>query len=99
MTVAVADADGTVVRHVGSGVLGANAPAPFQKNSLKQTVYWDGKDDLGEYYKTPDKLKVRVSLGLKPEFDKRLGCTNPVAGPVHRAAEQGSGGWRRNCLQ
>jgi len=68
---------GTVVRHLGAGVLGANAPAPFQKNSLKQVVYWDGKDDLGFYHKEPDKLQVRVMLGLKPVFDKRLGGTSP----------------------
>jgi hypothetical protein len=77
VTVSLVDEAGTVVRHVGSGVLGANAPAPFQKNSLKQALVWDGKDDLGGYVRDPGKLKVRVSLGLKPEFDKRLGCTNP----------------------
>jgi len=68
---------GTVVRHLASGVLGANAPAPFQKNSLKQTIVWDGKDDLGTYVKDPEALRVRVSLGLKPEFDRRLGGTSP----------------------
>ena len=86
VTVAVIDPDpkrelvpgrGIVVRHLGAGVLGPNAPAPFQKNSLKQVIYWDGKDDLGFYHKTPEKLQVRVSLGLKPVFDKRLGGTSP----------------------
>jgi sugar lactone lactonase YvrE len=72
-TIAVADAQGKVVRHVASGVLGANAPAPFQKNSLKQTVYWDGKDDLEAYVREPGKLRVRVSLGLKPEFHRVIG--------------------------
>jgi hypothetical protein len=62
---------------LGAGVLGANAPAPLQKNSLKQTLYWNGKDDLDEYVKEPGKMRVRVMLGLKPEFDKRLGVTNP----------------------
>ncbi len=68
---------GFVVRHLGSGVLGPNAPEPFQKNSLKQKLYWNGKDDLDEYVKDPGKLHVRVMLGLKPEFDKRLGGTSP----------------------
>ena len=77
VTVGLVDSDGIVVRHLGSGVLGANAPAPFQKNSLKQTLYWNGKDDLYVYHKTPEKLKVRVMLGLKPEFDKRIGGTSP----------------------
>jgi DNA-binding beta-propeller fold protein YncE len=75
---------GTVVRHLGAGVLGANAPAPFQKNSLKQVVYWDGKDDLGFYHKEPDKLQVRVMLGLKPVFDKRLGGTSPYNLPGNK---------------
>jgi sugar lactone lactonase YvrE len=68
---------GVVVRHLASGVLGANAPPPFQKNSLKQTILWDGKDDLGAYPREPDKLSVQVRLGLKPEFDKRLGGVSP----------------------
>lgn len=72
---------GFVVRHLGSGVLGPNAPAPFQKNSLKQTIYWNGKDDLDVYVKQPENLKVRVSLGLNPTFDKLLGPTSPKALP------------------
>lgn len=75
-TVGIIDAEGKVVRHVASGVLGANAPAPFQKNNLNQKLVWNGKDDLDEYCKTPDKLRVRVMLGLKPEFDKRIGGTS-----------------------
>ena len=74
---AVVDGEDKVVRHLGSGVLGPNAPAPFQKNSLRQKIYWDGKDDLEVYHKHPEKLRVRVMLGLKPEFDKRLGGTSP----------------------
>jgi len=72
---------GFVVRHLGCGVLGPNAPEPFQKNSLKQTIYWDGKDDLGVYAQQPEKLKVRVSLGLNPVFDRFLGPTSPKALP------------------
>lgn len=68
---------GVVVRHLGAGVLGANVPEPFQKNSLKQTIYWDGKDDLGEYVKEPTKMKLRVELGLKPEFERLLGGFSP----------------------
>jgi len=71
------DEKGVVVRHIAAGVLGKNAPAPFQKDSLSQKIYWLGKDDLGIYVKEPDKLRARVRLGLKPEFDKRLGGTSP----------------------
>jgi hypothetical protein len=76
-TVGIVDEKGVVVRHLASGVLGANAPEPLQKNSLKQTIYWDGKDDLDAYVRTPEKLRVRVMLGLKPVFDKLLGGSNP----------------------
>ncbi len=76
VTVSIVDKPGTVVRHIGSGVLGSNAPEPFQKNALQQTIYWDGKDDLDGYPKEPEKLRVQVRLGLKPEFDKRLGGTH-----------------------
>jgi len=77
VTVGVIDERGKVVRHLGSGVLGKNAPPPFQKNSLRQTIYWNGKDDLDVYHKEPGKLKVRVMLGLKPVFDKLLGGSSP----------------------
>ncbi len=75
VTVSLVDDKGNVVRHLASGVLGKNAPAPFQRNSLSQKVYWDGKDDLGGYVREPEKLKVKVELGLKPVFDKLLGWT------------------------
>jgi len=77
VTVAVVDGAGKVVRHLASGVLGKNAPAPFQKNSLSQTVFWNGKDDLGRYSREPGKLKIRVMLGLQPEFDRVLFGASP----------------------
>jgi hypothetical protein len=77
VTVGIIDQKGVVVRHVASGVLGANAPAPFQKNALKQTIYWNGKNDLDQYVREPGKLRVRVMLGLKPAFDKLLGDGGP----------------------
>jgi len=75
-----------IVRHVASGVLGPNAPAPFQKGAKRQVVVWDGKDDLGRYIDDKDKLTVRVSLGLEPRFErslfwspyKRFGATAPL---------------------
>lgn len=71
-TVVIENADGQIMRHLASGVLGKNAPEPFQKNSLKQTLAWDGKDDSGNYLKTTKDCIVRVSLGLKPQFEKTL---------------------------
>ncbi|MFC1671943.1 hypothetical protein ACFL01_02285 [Planctomycetota bacterium] len=77
VTIGLVDAQGTVVRHLASGVLGKNAPPPFTKSSLEQKIIWNGKDDLGAYVKEPEKLRVRVMLGLKPELDKRLGGAGP----------------------
>ena len=77
VTVGIVDADGVVVRHLASGVLGSNAPEPFLKNSLLQTIYWDGKDDLDVYTKHPEELRLKISLGLSPVFDKLLGCSHP----------------------
>ncbi|MFO7898410.1 MAG: hypothetical protein R6V58_05055 [Planctomycetota bacterium] len=71
-TVAIEDANGQILRHLASGVLGKNAPEPFQKNSLAQTVVWDGKDDAGEYVDHKDACTVRVSLGLRPRFERTL---------------------------
>ena len=90
-TVAIEDASGKIIRHLASGVLGANAPEPFQWNSKQQTLVWDGKDDQDVYVDAKDAITVRVSLGLKPQFErtlfwsphKRLGSAYPVlcAGP------------------
>lgn len=71
-TVAIMDPEGRIVRHLASGVLGARAPEPFQQNALKQTLVWDGKDDQGKYRDDRERLSVRVSLGLKPAFEKPL---------------------------
>src|SRR6185437_13133284 len=71
-TVAIEDGDGRIIRHLVSGVLGKNAPLPFQKDSLKQTVAWDGKNDKGDYVDDLERVSVRVSLGLKPSFERTL---------------------------
>ena len=70
VTVGIVDGEGAIVRHLACGVLGPNAPAPFQKNSLEQTLIWDGKNDLGRYVESPGTCKVKVALGLKPELEK-----------------------------
>ncbi|MFO7898657.1 MAG: hypothetical protein R6V58_06315 [Planctomycetota bacterium] len=79
-----------IIRHLACGVLGPNAPLPFQPNSLGQTIVWDGKDDAGKYTDDVAGLTVRVSLGLKPRFErtlfwtphKRVGLASPVIAPA-----------------
>ena len=90
VAVAVEHASGRTVRHVVSGVLGANAPEPLQKNSKKQVVAWDGKNDAGEYVDDKENCTIRVSLGLKPQFEKNLyhsaykpwGRKQPIVAPA-----------------
>lgn len=71
-TVVIEDSEGNIVRHLASGVLGKNAPEPFQKESLNQKLSWDKKNDLGKYLDNASEMTVRVSLGLKPIFEKTL---------------------------
>ena len=72
VTIAIENSDGKIVRHLASGVLGSNAPEPFQKDSLEQNIIWDYKDDSGRYIDVLDTLKIRVSLGLQAEYEKDL---------------------------
>ncbi|MCK6474033.1 MAG: hypothetical protein L6R28_20105 [Planctomycetes bacterium] len=81
VTVAVENSDGKIVRHLVSGVLGPKAPPPLAKDSLKQRLVWDGKDDAGKYVDDKDSHSIRVSLGLKPEYEKDL-----FASPYKRVA-------------
>lgn len=70
-TVSILDKDGMIIRHLASGVLGRNAPWPFQQNSLSQRIEWDGlKDDFSRADAAG--CQVKVSLGLKPRFERNL---------------------------
>jgi hypothetical protein len=71
-SVAIENPDGSIACHLASGVLGSNAPEPFQKDSLKQTVLWNGKNDQDVLIINKGAHTVRVSLGLKPSFEKNL---------------------------
>jgi len=92
-TVAVEDADGRIVRHLASGVLGKNAPPPFRKGSLRQSIVWDGKNDQGTYIDDKDVLTIRVSLGLRPQFERTLFWMPKrrpaLAPPLFAAAREG----------
>lgn len=79
--VAVQDAKGNVVRHLAAGVLGKNAPPPFEKDALAQKLAWDGKDDLGAAAQGGP-FKIRVAAGLKPTFDKIVGWNPKTFSPI-----------------
>ena len=72
VTIAIENAKGKIIRHLVSGVLGPKAPPPLQKDSKKQVVVWDGKNDQDVWVEDKTSLTVRVSLGLKPQFEKTL---------------------------
>jgi hypothetical protein len=69
--VRIVDEQGRVLRTLGCGVLGANAPEPFQKEALQQSVRWDGRDDRGR--SVPDGSRVQVAVGLSPKFEQFVG--------------------------
>jgi len=69
-TVSIVDADGKIVRHLASGVLGKNAPYPFEQGSLSQSIEWDGLDD--GFRSAPAGCRVRVGLGLSARFERNL---------------------------
>lgn len=72
VSICVVNNEDKIVRHIVSGVLGDNAPMPLLKNSLKQEIIWDLKDDQGKYIDNLENVKVQVSLGLKPEFERTM---------------------------
>jgi hypothetical protein len=66
VAVYVLNADGKVIRHLAAGLLGENAPEPFKKDSLAQSITWDGKDDAGKKAAGgPFKVRVAAGLGVK----------------------------------
>jgi len=64
----IVDADGNTVRNLACGLLGENAPPPFQKGALRQKIVWDGKDNAGK--SAPSGCKARVAVGLRPRLDR-----------------------------
>ena len=77
--VTVLDGKGRVVRHLGAGLLGRHSPPPFQKDSLRQELTWDGKDDDGRIVELKG-CRVRVRLGLGAKLDRM------IPGPVGQLA-------------
>jgi len=68
----VINKEGIVVRHLGGGMLGENAPEPFKRGSLSQSLVWDRKDDRGD--PVPEgKYRIRIRAGIKPGFERIIG--------------------------
>ncbi|KPJ74879.1 MAG: hypothetical protein AMS14_04655, partial [Planctomycetes bacterium DG_20] len=64
--VSIVDDHGKTVRHLAAGLLGANAPSPFKRDSLTQELTWDGKDDDGRAVAA--NVKVRVAAGISADY-------------------------------
>src|SRR5947207_3519248 len=90
VAVYVEDAEGKIVRHLAAGVLGKNPPEPLRPNALAQALEWDGKDDFGKPA-AGGPFKVRVRLGMKPEFAGFL-MHNPDGSGEVSAVAVGPGG-------
>jgi outer membrane protein assembly factor BamB len=90
VAVHVEDADGKIIRHLAAGVLGKNPPEPLKRNSLAQSLEWDAKDDFGKPA-AGGPFKVRVLLGMKPEFGGFL-LHNPEASGEVSSVAVGPGG-------
>jgi len=83
VAVAIEDGTGRVVRHLVAGVLGPNPPKPLTPDAFEQSILWDGTDDLGErVVGAAGRLRVRVSLGLRPRFKRFVGHTPRDLGGV-----------------
>lgn len=77
VAVEVHDSGGRVVRHLGAGRLGKEAPAPFKSNSLAQEIVWDGRDNAGKP-SPAGQYTVTIKVGLGAVFD-RIHLWNPKA--------------------
>ncbi|MCG3179245.1 MAG: hypothetical protein BIFFINMI_01579 [Phycisphaerae bacterium] len=69
--VTVLDGQGNVVRRLAAGLLGPNAPAPLARDSLAQSLTWDGTDDMGRKVLGADPkatFTVRVDAGLRATY-------------------------------
>ena len=89
--VAVIDKDGKPVRHLAAGLLGNSAPSPFAKDTLKQQITWDGKNDSGQPAGAGP-FKVRVRAGLSGATEKVVGWdANTTTGPILGVAVNDAG--------
>jgi HEAT repeat protein/sugar lactone lactonase YvrE len=85
VAVVIRDREGRVVRHLAAGVLGKSAPEPLARDSLKQSLYWNGTDDGGRPVPGGE-YRAEVALGLQPRLDRYFGGDQYDVGRVHGLA-------------
>ena len=87
--IAILDAQGKIIRHLAAGLLGPNAPHPFKKNSLSQSIIWDRKDDDGRPVKGA--LNARVRIAMRPKLDRIIAPSSSRSGPITALGVAASG--------
>jgi hypothetical protein len=90
VTVRIFDGKGQVVRHLASGALVDNPPAPLHAKSLTQQIAWDGRDDDGRTVPKGE-YEVRIDVGLRAVFDGTVGHSPYAMGVVAGLALDGDG--------
>ncbi len=60
--------EGKILHNIACGVLGPNAPEPFEKGSLTQEIAWDGTDAAGR--PLAGEYSIEVAVGLAPRLEK-----------------------------
>ncbi|MBL8027330.1 MAG: hypothetical protein JNL74_13000, partial [Fibrobacteres bacterium] len=72
--VAVVDTVSDVILcHLAAGKLGPKAPPPLVINSLRQELFWNGRDDYRNTVQVTTSLSVRVRVGMSAKIDRIAG--------------------------
>ncbi|MFH1761160.1 MAG: FlgD immunoglobulin-like domain containing protein [bacterium] len=82
VAVEVLDEAGKVIRHLGAGVLGPNAPLPFQPDTRAQKIFWDWKDNSGSILGKNGNFRIMVNVDLKARFGNILGWNGQWLGTI-----------------
>ncbi|MFH1762190.1 MAG: FlgD immunoglobulin-like domain containing protein [bacterium] len=91
VAVEIVDVNQKMVRHLGAGMLGVNAPTPFTASSLTQHLEWDWKDDKGNVVGKSENYLVYVKGGLKPQFASIMAWNGQWLGTIKGMAVDSQG--------
>jgi len=81
VTLGVINSKGKVVRHLASGMLGDNAPAPLKANATRQKILWDGRDDSGREL-PPGTYRASLGVTLTGRYVGVIGHSPYAMGSV-----------------